>query len=62
MLDRLGVTEEEYRAEGLFLLRSVLMSPWYTLAKRKGRHFLCELTAELYAQATQALCDQTPNR
>lgn len=51
MLERLGVSRAEYEAEGLYLLRSVLMSPWYSLAKNKGRYFISELVAELHSAA-----------
>ncbi len=54
-LDRLGVTAVEYDAEGVFLLRSVLMNPWYGLAKEKGRYFLAELVQSLHEEASQAL-------
>ncbi len=47
-LELLGVGPEEYRREGAFMLRSVLMNPWYALAKARGRSFLAELAAELY--------------
>lgn len=52
-LDRLGVTAEEYErsGEGVFLLRSVLMNPWYAYAKRRGRHYLSELAEALYKTA-----------
>lgn len=51
-LDRLGVTVEEYERSGVFLLRSVLMSPWYSAAKLKGRFFLSEYVAELFSEAS----------
>lgn len=50
-LDHLGVTREEYAAQGVFLLRSVLMNPWYAYAKRRGRHYLAEMVQELHAEA-----------
>ncbi len=50
-LKRLGVKPEEYQREGVFLLRSVLMNPWYALAKRRGRHYLSELATDLYKAA-----------
>lgn len=50
-LSRLGVDAGEYAREGVFLLRSVLMNPWYARAKEKGRYFLSELVAELHAAA-----------
>lgn len=50
-LSRLGVSVDEYRAEGVFLLRSVMMNPWYTYAKRRGRYYISELVADLYKTA-----------
>lgn len=58
-LTRLGVSQEEYREQGIFLLRSVLMNPWYDHAKEKGRNFLAELTEELYAVASDFLREST---
>lgn len=54
-LDRLGVSEEEYMQHGVFLLRSVLMNPWYEQAKHKGRYYLSELVEELYSVAAEEL-------
>lgn len=52
-LDRLGVSHKQYteNPEGVFLLRSVLMNPWYAFAKRKGRYYLSEMVEELYQVA-----------
>jgi glutamate/tyrosine decarboxylase-like PLP-dependent enzyme len=50
-LDRLGVRPEEYERQGVFLLRSVLMNPWYAQAKARGRYFLSELVGELHRAA-----------
>jgi glutamate/tyrosine decarboxylase-like PLP-dependent enzyme len=54
-LERLGVTGEEYRREGVFLLRTVLMNPWYEQAKSRGAYFLSDLVEELYASAEECL-------
>ncbi|MCC6659739.1 MAG: hypothetical protein IT437_02510 [Phycisphaerales bacterium] len=59
-LTRLGVGADRYAAEGVFLLRSVLMNPWYGQAKRRGRYFLSELVAELYRVATEELAALRP--
>jgi glutamate/tyrosine decarboxylase-like PLP-dependent enzyme len=48
LLPRLGVTEQEYGADGVFLLRCVLMNPWYAAAKARGRYFLSELVERLF--------------
>lgn len=50
-LGRLGVTPREYETHGVFLLRSVLMNPWYSHAKRRGRHMLSELVESLFEAA-----------
>lgn len=50
-LGRLGVGEEEYETEGVFLLRSVLMNPWYNVAKARGQYYVSELVADLYSAA-----------
>ena len=50
-LQRLGVTKEEYQKHGVFLLRSTLMNPWYSAAKRQGRYYLVGLVRELHEQA-----------
>jgi len=67
-LDRLGVDRGAYcGAERLeheaepevFLLRSVLMNPWYGYAKDKGRYYVAELAEALFAAAEQeaaAMC------
>jgi hypothetical protein len=53
MLDRLGVSRDEFAREGVFLLRSVLMNPWYAQAKTRGRYFVSELVEELYRVASE---------
>lgn len=50
-LDRLGVNDREYVEQGVFLLRSVVMNPWYGVAKRRGRYFVSELVESLYRTA-----------
>jgi glutamate/tyrosine decarboxylase-like PLP-dependent enzyme len=52
-LRRLSVPGEQYAGDGVFLLRSVLMNPWYDQAKERGRYFLSELVGELYAAAAE---------
>ena len=56
-LARLGVSESEYWTEGVYLLRSVLMNPWYGSAKTKGRYFLVEMVSDLYRAAREANCE-----
>lgn len=52
-LKRLGVGEAEYARDGVFLLRSVLMNPWYGYAKRRGRYYLSELVGDLHKAASE---------
>jgi glutamate/tyrosine decarboxylase-like PLP-dependent enzyme len=54
-LDRLRVPEDQYLTDGVFLLRSVLMNPWYSQAKRRARYFVSEFVAELYRAAAEEL-------
>jgi len=55
LLSDLGVTEDEYREDGVFLLRSVLMNPWYEVAKRRGDDVLSRLVEQLFLEAESAL-------
>lgn len=50
-LGRLGVSLEGYRKEHVVLLRSVLMNPWYSKAKEKGRYYLAEFAEALFDEA-----------
>lgn len=54
-LDKLGVSISEFNEEGIFLLRTVLMNPWYELAKSKGNYYLSEMVSELYREANAIL-------
>lgn len=54
-LDRLGVDKSSFQSEGVFLLRSVLMNPWYGPSKTRDRFFLSELAAGLYRAAAEEL-------
>ncbi len=60
-LKRLGVRQEEYGVEGVFLLRSVLMNPWHTLAKRRGRFYVSELAEELHRVASEEAGSLAPS-
>ncbi|RMG26428.1 MAG: hypothetical protein D6724_01815 [Armatimonadetes bacterium] len=53
-LDALGVSAEEYEKEGVFVLRSTLMNPWYGAAKARGRYYLSEMVEDLFAAAEEA--------
>lgn len=55
LLERLGATPQDYAESGVFLMRSVMMSPWYELAKERGRFFVAELVEALYGEAEKAL-------
>lgn len=50
-LTALGVSTEEYEQEGVFVLRSTLMNPWYGAAKARGRFYLSEMVEELFSAA-----------
>ncbi|MBV6459313.1 MAG: hypothetical protein HONBIEJF_02459 [Fimbriimonadaceae bacterium] len=57
LLKELGVTEAEFLEEGVFLLRSVLMNPWYEAAKRRGHDVLSGLVSQLFADAERIVSD-----
>lgn len=59
-LERLGVSPEEYEAHGVFLLRSVLMNPWYGESKRYGHYYLVDLVRTLYAEAARRWPAESP--
>lgn len=54
-LHRLGASVEEYRREGVFLLRSVLMNPWYERSKRRGSYVLSDLVSTLFDAAVELM-------
>ncbi|MFO0858758.1 MAG: pyridoxal-dependent decarboxylase [Phycisphaerales bacterium] len=59
-LSRLGTSESDFMAsDGVFLLRSTLMNPWYGHSKKRGRYFLSELATDLYSVAADELSKQT---
>ncbi len=60
-LDRLGVDGDEYAKEGVFLLRSVLMNPWYEQGKQRDRYFVSELAGALYRAAAEELGEGSPS-
>ncbi|HXH61600.1 MAG TPA: pyridoxal-dependent decarboxylase [Fimbriimonadaceae bacterium] len=55
-LKEIGGTQKEFEECGTFLLRSVLMNPWYSDAKKRGRYYVSEFVAELYRQANDIFC------
>lgn len=57
-LSRMGVTPDEYLESGVFLLRSVLMNPWYSAAKAKDAYYLSEMVAELFRAANDVVIRQ----
>lgn len=52
-LKQLGVSEDEYQSEGVFLIRSVMMNPWYEQAKTHGRFYVSELVDALSSKAAE---------
>lgn len=55
LLGRLGVTEEEYRREGLFVLRSTVMNPWHSEAQQAGMDYLFEFIRFLHRVTAESL-------
>lgn len=59
-LEKLGVTAEDYERECVFLLRSVVMNPWYVQAKKHGRYYLAEFVEHLFRTANQLVSKSIP--
>jgi glutamate/tyrosine decarboxylase-like PLP-dependent enzyme len=57
LLQRLGISEEEYRREGLFVLRSTVMNPWHTEAQQAGMDYLYEFVRFLHRVTAERLAD-----
>lgn len=57
-LEKLGVTVDEYTREGVFLLRSVLMNPWYASSLEKGDDVLVRMVEHLHQLADDWLLKQ----
>jgi glutamate/tyrosine decarboxylase-like PLP-dependent enzyme len=55
LLERLGVSEEQYRQEGLFVLRSTVMNPWHSEARQAGMDYLYEFIRFLHRVAAESL-------
>ncbi len=56
LLERLSVSAADYAANGLFVLRSVVMNPLYQLAEQEaGRDYLLDFVRELHAVARKEL-------
>jgi tyrosine decarboxylase len=61
LLGRLGISAEEYRKEGLFVLRSTVMNPWHNEAREAGIDYLYELVRFLHRITAEALTDVPPD-
>lgn len=57
LLQRLGISEEEYSREGLFVLRSTVMNPWHTEAQQAGMDYLFEFVRFLHRVTADSLAD-----
>ncbi len=55
LLERLGVTGDEYRREGLFVLRSTVMNPWHSEARQAGIDYLYEFIRFLHRVTAESL-------
>lgn len=55
LLTRLGVGVEEYRREGLFVLRSTVMNPWHEEAQQAGIDYLFDFVGFLHRVAAESL-------
>jgi glutamate/tyrosine decarboxylase-like PLP-dependent enzyme len=57
LLTRLGIEAEDYRKDGLFVLRSTVMNPWHEEAQQAGMDYLFEFLRFLHRSAAEALSD-----
>ncbi len=55
VLRRIGVTEQEYKKIGLFILRSAVMNPWHFHAEQAGMNYLFGFMKHLHKVATVAM-------
>jgi glutamate/tyrosine decarboxylase-like PLP-dependent enzyme len=57
VLERIGVKRDEYRREGVFVLRSTVMNPWYGEAEQAGLDYLYQFVQHLHRVAHAASVD-----
>ena len=57
ILERIGVRKEGYKKDGLFVLRSTVMNPWYSEAEQAGMDYLYEFVRHLHKVAYAATVD-----
>ena len=57
VLERIGVKRDEYRREGVFVLRSTVMNPWYGEAEQVGIDYLYQFVQHLHRVAHAAVVD-----
>ncbi len=48
LLQSFGIDEESYKQEGLFVLRSTIMNPFYYLAEQEGKNYLLDFVKFLH--------------
>jgi glutamate/tyrosine decarboxylase-like PLP-dependent enzyme len=59
LLQKLDMTPEDYERNGIFVLRSVIMNPWITPARTKGRDYISELIHKLVESGIDQLKEST---
>ena len=52
-----GFSRDEYLAEGLFVLRSVVVNPWLSMSREKGIDYLGQFVEFLKEKATSAIVE-----
>ncbi|HIS34205.1 MAG TPA: hypothetical protein IAA79_04695 [Candidatus Avirikenella pullistercoris] len=55
MLESIGIDKESYREEGLFVLRSTVMNPFYELATSRNKDYLEEFIVNMHGKAADIL-------
>ena len=59
LLGRLGIREEDYIREGLFVLRSTVMNPWHGEAQREGMDYLYEFVRFLHRVTAESMTGES---
>lgn len=57
LLSELGIAAEEYRQQGLFVLRSTVMNPLYPLAEEAGKNYLLDYVRYLHSVCAQVMTE-----
>lgn len=57
LLQKFQIGEEEYLEEGIFVLRSTIMNPWYYMAEEVGKDYLMDFLLTMHSYTKTLLND-----